>query len=266
MRRASKRHEVRDPTGRQLTPPERLISIVGPASVGSHLVANARGQPICAAWRHTSMTLIITAKTSVWAAIWDWIAHLNYGDVPTWVAAIGTVATLAFAAQTIRQQSGALREERERRDGERKQQELSRARLIAVKVDVVGEPDGDHQRLLTRYVEEVLGGNVTGWRPATYVLVQNASSAAILDVEVQLGPLVPQHAWKPDAPRLEPTTTLPILGSSAIAYFVFRQMDKMDAANIPAKVTFTDEDGHRWETNLDGNPRRVDPPSATGKK
>ncbi|GII63592.1 hypothetical protein Skr01_36770 [Sphaerisporangium krabiense] len=58
------------------------------------------------------------------AGIWNWLTHLNYGDVPTWVASVGTVGALWFAASTIKHQTKQMEDDRKRRDEEERQRKV----------------------------------------------------------------------------------------------------------------------------------------------
>ena len=72
--------------------------------------------------------------------MWNFLSDLNWGDVPTWLAAIGTVGAL-FAVLT--QINGERRRRHKLEDKERLEHHRAQARLIAA---VVGPSEGPPQR------------------------------------------------------------------------------------------------------------------------
>jgi hypothetical protein len=224
------------------------------------------------------MILHVAAALS-WTDFVDWShAHLSFGDVPTWIASIGTVGTLAFAATTIRQQGKALkiqmvqfaaeqeRENQRREEAEKTHQreQFARAQLISVELGELGLFSTEQQQLLGLIRQNREGSGVEVL-PSAWILVTNHSSTAVREVSATFGGRPSHHIWRANGPQLESEarTKLPLLAGGATAYFVRRELQQVEFASSPAIVQFTDEDGQRWEIFGEREVRRVEDRWAT---
>ena len=201
------------------------------------------------------------------------MSHANWGDIPTWVTAVATIAAAVgayFAARAAFQQLKGQREEIER-------QSLAQARLAELQARQLEQLD--QQAALLRRSQAVrvdfkrvsITAHVSG--PGDYegVHVVNDSDRPIRDIAARMvtvmsartlttadGSLVAPHAQRlspfvghPDSPRLDedPFKPIKLVRRGETAYMVWPYA--YGTLGLQARVRFTDDAGIRWELDQD---------------
>ncbi|WP_219459817.1 hypothetical protein [Nonomuraea rhizosphaerae] len=195
------------------------------------------------------------------------------------IVAIGTVATLILIVMTVRQQGKALglqiqqleherrvREaERERVEQEARQQRQVQVRRVRISSNEL-EYDSASPYGLVAFA--AMGSLITEERShpgarnvwqAAVITARNGSDMGIRNLSFHTEKLErPDYIYPSGATELLKTYELGHLPPGREATFIW--MDRVERAlhSAKAELHFSDEDGHRWATDLQGNTVRVD--------
>lgn len=196
-------------------------------------------------------------------------------------AAIGTICTLFFIAWTVRQQGKALglqinqlTAEREAREAARVQEEtaakarkLTSARRVRISTYGMDYDSGkdfyggivtldEAERLVIELRKRETGG--TSWAGAA-LQVKNGSDMVLMNLSTHGHKLPrPNYIYRDGATSLIKGYELDQLALGSEAVFIWIGVDEQQLHHQKTELRFSDEDGHRWHTTLEGHTARVD--------
>jgi hypothetical protein len=194
------------------------------------------------------------------------------------VVAIGTLGTLLLIVVTVRQQGRALglqiqqlehermaREvERERGEQEARQQKGVQVRRVRIsshelEYDSASPYSAAFSNVGSLLIEEMQSSAARiVWR-AAYIEVRNQSDMVVRNLSIYAEGLEgPDYLRAPGATELKKTYELDHLGPGRQAAFVWMNRVEKALHSAKAELHFSDEDGHRWATDLEGNTVRLD--------
>jgi hypothetical protein len=213
--------------------------------------------------------------------------HPDYGDVPTWLAAVVVLPGIALAFWQLRREIRGQAEEARRRDGEAKKQRKHQRLTDKVLRKQIERLDSDAVAARRRQASLIVmsTGPESGFKwperdavaPAPpvrlSVRVMNRSSRPIRNITCRLWDptaetdceLVKAGEFEPfGSPDGEPftlrpftVTYVPVLQAGVHCGFVFDQI--ADARSYQSSVTFTDDEDQKWHINHEQRLRLVDP-------
>lgn len=198
---------------------------------------------------------------------------MDWGDVPTWVAAVFAGGAALFAYQTIKSQREQIGEQRVFIAEQSVNLELERAELRAAAKD---RRKAQAQQI--KVYHRKAGGEVTGVGTPTVddhwvVTVSNFSTSPIHDVEVRFGAAylaAEIYAWPINAhPRDRAVSArdrmvapVALLGPDRAARFMSQTFSPATLHNSKPSVAFTDDGGVRWRLDYFG--KLEEAPAAPG--
>ncbi|MYR93086.1 MULTISPECIES: hypothetical protein [unclassified Streptomyces] len=171
------------------------------------------------------------------------MSSIDWGDAPTWIAAVFAGGAALFAGLTIRSQRQQIAEQRGFIGEQSRNLRLEREALEA----------GRQERRRAQ-AEEIYIGR-TNRRALGEV--RNHSGAPIKDVTLEAGDLRSVSAEFVDLegrPTSRTTNELPlaVVGAGKRATFLLRLEQPLSEVSETFVVTFTDADGVRWQRNEHG--------------
>jgi hypothetical protein len=160
-------------------------------------------------------------------------AGLDWGSVPDWVAALGTVAAFLVALRLLAKELAARREQEE--DRRRAQARLVNA-WLAMKWVKSSDPDDELQ----------------GW-----IIVNNASDEPVYQVKLTVvrtdsGFASDPEAARGQAPTIEEDLPLPLLPQEHSERWAPAEW-KLGTWHVVLGLSFTDSQGRRWKRVPDGS-------------
>ncbi|MFB6626497.1 hypothetical protein ACFCWD_29015 [Streptomyces sp. NPDC056374] len=182
---------------------------------------------------------------------------IDWGDAPTWIAAVFAGLAAGFTGWTLVSQRQQIDEQRDFIGQQSSNLRLERAELLAAAEDRrMGQARAAH------LVFDVVGqGNDGAGRPTTYdhwrVVFTNGSNEPFRDVMVRfgqayigVGAVENQAVYLPDQGR----RTLPVdlLGSYRSLTVESPRWPEATVDNNPPAVYFTDSNGQRWMLDRHG--------------
>ena len=182
------------------------------------------------------------------------LAQAEWGTVPDWVTAFGTLAAFAVALWLLAKELTARREYEE----DRRREQASR---VACWVGMVEQEPG--RRLMPEIAGEfplVVGA-----------VLHNGSEEPVYDcrVHLELGPEATGSFWKAVAGRFQPgerrlTLTDRTLPPGRIQHSL--SLGRADLPHVSTWMTFTDAAGRRWTRHPDGRLVEPDRPRRRSRK
>ncbi|MFE3495278.1 hypothetical protein ACFXOS_19765 [Streptomyces sp. NPDC059175] len=187
---------------------------------------------------------------------------IDWGDMPTWVAAVFAGGAALFAGLTLRSQRKQLDKQQEFIDEQSTNLQLEREILRA------DADDRRRQQARTIRMEPILqaaGGGAPGSRVEYWkVNVRNRSDDPIHDVTVRFGHESEADTATTGMPAAQTTTPAPlgILGAGSDARFESAKLDPGILEGRRPVLLFTDNAGVRWSRDEHGDMTEVPAPSA----
>ncbi|MET8011573.1 hypothetical protein ABZU86_09785 [Streptomyces sp. NPDC005271] len=179
---------------------------------------------------------------------------VQWGDVPTWVAAIFAGGAAWFAYQTIKSQRQQIAEQRQFIADQSTNLQLERSALHAAAEDRKWS-QARQIRMHHRQVGATTDGQGNAVGPDHWeVTVQNSSEAPVHEVDVRFGTAylaaevyeVPPSAVHGPNPGERTTRPLHLLGAGRVVRFVSQHWSAATVHNNRPQLLFTDDNGVQW--------------------
>ncbi|MDV9190473.1 hypothetical protein R6L23_20010 [Streptomyces sp. SR27] len=192
---------------------------------------------------------------------------MQWGDVPTWVGAVGAGAAAVGALMTLASQRKQIGEQQDFIERQSEVLALQERELVAVA--------SDRTRAQARRISmlasmrdappELYPGIENGrcWE----VTIRNESDEAIRDINVRCDPYSADAVWDYTPGRTEDGNPkrvgapVAVLGPGRIVAFFLTPGAAPHIGNYPPVLTFADADGQRWSVDQHGERTRVEQPA-----
>ncbi|MDX2616132.1 hypothetical protein [Streptomyces stelliscabiei] len=184
------------------------------------------------------------------------MSGIDWGDAPTWLGACFAAAAAAAAVWTLASQRRQITEQREFIGEQSATLALERAALSAAAED---RKWAQARQVVMHHEQHGLGftifdEGVPGTGPYWIVTVRNSSDAPIRQLKMMFGTAyiateVYEEAVTATQSDERRTHPLALLGPNRQARFCSPRWSEERVQNNRPQLTFTDDDGHRW--NLD---------------
>lgn len=192
------------------------------------------------------------------------MSGIDWGDAPTWLGACFAAAAAGAAVWTLASQRRQITEQREFIGEQSATLALERAELNAAAED---RKWAQARQVRMQHHEEGTRGNSGRLISADHweVVVQNSSDAPIHQLEVRFGSAyVAAEVYELPATPIDSeerrTHPLYLLGPNRSARFASQRWPEATVHNNRPQLTFTDDNGRRW--NLDSYGKLAEVPAA----